>query len=265
MTHKVLFYHWFFWYFLQSRKLPKKFRKFLLKKFAPIMNGPFDVKCNDIFFRIYPEQNYDDRHIIRKTKLPEYKELTFLQKYLCKNITFIDIGANIGTYSLFVAKICNNNLNLFAFEPNKNTYKKLLFNLTLNNINSCNIFNYAISNKIQETHLWLDGNNDGANSLLPNNKNKKQKIQTTTLLNICQKKHIKKIDLLKIDVEGFEDKALLPFFTNAPKNLLPKIIVIETLHKNLWQTNLINIFLQHNYKKMFATKENEIFFHPSFT
>jgi len=54
----------------------------------------------------------------------------FILKYLDKNDIFIDIGANIGYYSLLASNILEKNSNIYAFEPVKETYKR--FEKTLN-------------------------------------------------------------------------------------------------------------------------------------
>jgi hypothetical protein len=72
------------------------------------------------------------------------------------------------------------------------------------------------------------------------------------------------VDVLKIDVEGYEDKALLPFFATAPKQIWPKAIVIEHCHRDRWkkdcQKELVeigyNLIHQDRTNLMFARKTN---------
>ena len=74
------------------------------------------------------------------------------------------------------------------------------------------------------------------------------KIKMKTLLNIIESNKITHITNLKIDIEGYEDKCLVPFFNSANKKLYPKNIVIEAGLKNAWGINLIDFLKSLDYK-----------------
>ena len=152
--HKFSIFHKFFWYLLQSRRLPTRLRKRLLRYFSPSVTGPFDIHCNKLRFRLYPAQNHCDRYIVRRGKLPESEEHQALLPYIFPTMTFIDIGANIGCYSIFVSTQAKNNLTLLSFEPHPVTYKKLLYNLNLNGAPTNNIMNCALG---EEKGEWIYG------------------------------------------------------------------------------------------------------------
>ena len=61
---------------------------------------------------------------------------------------------------------------------------------------------------------------------------------------------------LKIDIEGYEDKALIPFFHKAKKSLFPTNILIEHSGKQFWENDLIKFLLELGYKKVFKNKSN---------
>ena len=65
-----------------------------------------------------------------------------------------------------------------------------------------------------------------------------------------------KIDALKIDVEGFEDRVLTPFFEQAPQALWPRAIVIEHLSRNEWQDDCIADMLAKGYAQAGRTRSN---------
>ena len=112
------------------------------------------------------------------------------------------------------------NANFYCFEPNK------IFNSKIRKLSKkIRLFNYALGEKTEVKKLFLN-NIDLTNSLsiinnnsfylkiknlIIKNQNKKvtKNIKVISLKNFCNKYKIKKIDLLKIDVEGYEYKVLL--------------------------------------------------------
>ena len=78
-----------------------------------------------------------------------------------------------------------------------------------------------------------------------------------TLLDLLKKHEIEYITNLKIDIEGYEDKALKPFFDSAPNKLYPKNIVIEYTSQNEWEDrDFINYLLNKGYKQIMRTRGN---------
>jgi hypothetical protein len=63
-------------------------------------------------------------------------------------------------------------------------------------------------------------------------------------------------DALKIDIEGFEDRALAPFLTGAADAALPASLVIEHLHDKLWQTDLAALAQTRGYSLVKRTRNN---------
>tara|TARA_B110000503_G_scaffold122414_1_gene186966 strand:+ start:430 stop:1251 length:822 start_codon:yes stop_codon:yes gene_type:complete len=127
---------------------------------------------------------------------------------LNEKLIIIDIGANIGSISLPLAKIFNQS-KIFAIEPTNYAFKKLTKNLNLNKELKKNIsLNQLFLSKINKpTKVWSSWNFD--------NNNNKHKQHLGTLHSIKKKsyisltkfidlKKIKKIDFIKLDVDGHE-------------------------------------------------------------
>ena len=97
----------------------------------------------------------------------EKDQLIFLEKACNKNeVThFLDIGANIGYYSLFFKKI----KNIYAFEPNKDNFLKLKKNCNLNNLN-IRTYNFGLSNLNSESEIWYSNKDKlGGSAIFDNN------------------------------------------------------------------------------------------------
>ena len=192
------------------------------------------------------------------------KEMNFLKKNTVPESIFIDIGANIGFYTQNIASTLSqsNFSKIIAIEPNPILVNRIKDNLSLlqNNIpgitNKIIIENYAIG--LEKKEIYLDLSEGYGNARVKNNKNLDAiKINMISLLELIKKNEVEYITNLKIDVEGYEDRALKPFFENAPVSLFPKNIIIEYTSQNEWEDkNFINYLLDKGYKEIIRTRCN---------
>jgi len=123
-------------------------------------------------------------------------------------VVIFDVGANQGEYSSFVLDVFKGEkLNLFSFEPSPTAFKLL----KKSNGNKSNSVNIGFSDKKKKSILfsWLKGST--LSSIYKRNlkeydinMNLKEIIHLDTIDNFCYRNKIKKIDFLKIDVEGHE-------------------------------------------------------------
>ena len=153
-------------------------------------------------------------------RLFDYEESMFLLHHLKKNDLFIDIGANVGHYSLLAAGICKS--RVMAFEPISSTFSKLKKNIELNNLNGrVKTFNLGIGD--ENTFLNFTTNRGAMNSVAQEHDSEVIKVGVEKLDVILEDK---KPVFLKIDVEGFEY-----FVLKGAKNVLAneslKYIIIE--------------------------------------
>lgn len=235
-------------------------RQKLRKKFARKLKGPFDVEFCRIRWRLYPEENYCDRVIFARKSLPEQAEHEALIDIIKPGMTFVDVGANIGSYSLFVAEKSGNTAHIVALEPHPQTFQKLQFNLQINSVENATALQLASGPKRTMLQLWSDGgSNIGHTSILKegtSNPKISVDVDVVPLVEILAGQGVENIDLLKIDIEGFEDQVLTPFFQTANKTLWPKHLLIETAHRSIWQDDVVDWMDQAGYRVVFQTKEN---------
>ena len=66
------------------------------------------------------------------------------------------------------------------------------------------------------------------------------------------------VDALKIDIEGFEDRALIAFFNEAPPVLWPRVVVIEHLSRDEWQQDCIADMIARGYREAGRTRSNTL-------
>ena len=141
----------------------------------------------------------------------EQNELSFLDSYLKVDDVFFDIGANIGLFSLKASKLITSGI-IFSFEPSPITFERLGNNIKMNNINNIHSYKIALSNNVGTSNFYLslDGFDawNGFSIPLVGSEFKRIKTPITTLDIFCKENNITKINLIKIDVEGWEYNVL---------------------------------------------------------
>lgn len=240
--------------------LPQRVRQRLRKRYARPVTGPFDIDHKGMKFRLYPAENYCDRVLFGHKKLPEKAEHEALLPYLSPSMVFVDIGANVGSYSVFVGKHAGGEVTLLSLEPHPRTFEKLKFNLEINNLPLRHVVNCGAGPSRTHLELWSDGgSNIGHTSMLKegtSNASVSVSVPVVPLIELLMERHIAHVDLLKIDIEGFEDRALAPFFDAADEALWPKVVLIETAHTHLWERDVLAMMKERGYSSVFETKEN---------
>ncbi len=235
-------------------------RRWLRKHIARKLKGPFDVTFAGIKWRLYPEENYCDRVIFARKRMPEKAEHEKLAAHITPEMTFIDIGANIGSYSLYVAQKSANTARIIALEPHPRTFQKLQYNLEINDVHNAVALQLASGPERTSMQLWSDGgSNIGHTSILQEGTSNAKiavNVNVVPLVEILGEQNFEKIDLLKIDIEGFEDQVLMPFFNKAAIELWPRLVLIETAHHSIWQTDVVGWMKNAGYTIAFETTEN---------
>ncbi len=217
-----------------AQKLPRNvfgFKISLVLRKLTLQNRIEIVDANQFGFklRLYPLDNLGDRFLLFMPKFFEYDEFKLMSTYLKADSTFIDIGGNMGLYSLTAAKYINQNGKILSFEPNPTMIERFEFNIEINGLGPLiELYPIGIADKESTISLALSTKNLGSSSIVENYGEGNIIIKCRPLLDVLNEQNIKQIDLLKIDIERAEPIALNPFFENAPRNLFPKMIFIES-------------------------------------
>lgn len=201
----------------------------------------FGVKRSYIFDDNIKIYLYPNDGVARLTFYFNYHEpeiFKFLEKFINKikekqdELIYLDIGANIGLYSLFVAKRVQKRGKVIAFEPHPNTFDKLTENIRLNNFNNIIAINKALGN--EKNFVYINQCEDSAKTFVSNLKTdqSEMKVEMVNLDYFLKENQIDKIDYVKIDVEGFEFY-VLQGMKELLKNSPPLIIQIELYEKFL--------------------------------
>lgn len=147
----------------------------------------------------------------------EPAETAFIRKFLMPGMTFVDIGANIGWFTLNAAKIVGPTGRVISFEPRADTYAALSRSLEDNDyLSYCNAHNNAVGDAPGELLIGWNAQmaNPGGTWLLPQKGlqdafiNGGANTQKTAVVTLDSVLGDARVDLIKIDVEGAEPLAL---------------------------------------------------------
>ena len=139
-----------------------------------------------------------------------------------KDNIIIDVGANIGFYTLLAAKKLKNSGIIYSFEPSKVAIQELQKNIELNKFRNVNVYDFALSDSSGKKEFYRC-EDDAYNSLAANPMHKsvsKDIVDVITLDEFVKLNNIKKIDIIKIDAEGL-DYSILKGSINSLKSFMP--------------------------------------------
>jgi FkbM family methyltransferase len=134
------------------------------------------------------------------------KEPAFLARWLRPGMSAIDVGANLGTYSLPMARLVGPDGHVFCYEPASETLRLLRSSKKKNRANNLHIVAAALSNGEREGHLVLGASSE-LNTLAGSGPG--ESVRITTLDAEDKARNWGAIDFIKIDAEGEEERILL--------------------------------------------------------
>lgn len=153
--------------------------------------NPSDYVQNDLFW-LDDDDHWDTYHVCRG---------------LSPGAVIFDVGANFGYYSLVLAHVLRRQCSVYSFEPFPVNFARLRKHIGLN----------GLSEVVIPTMVALsDGSGAARMSAPPENSGRAAvragaggvDVATTTLDGFCREKRIERIDFLKIDVEGYEERVI---------------------------------------------------------
>lgn len=223
-----------------------------------IRNDPITIKL----------KNYKKIKLKRAEKEGETSGLASIYEiFLIKNYTpggmeirerdlVIDIGANIGIFTIY-SSLLSSHARIYAYEPFKIHFSRLLENVKLNNLQNVKAFNLAVCGSKGKRELNISNISSGMHSFFFRGSGKKVSVECTTLENIFDSNKIERCDFLKLDCEGSEYEILY----NTPERIFKKInkIVLEWDHLDNEKMNVNSLknFLEKKGFKIKIKGENQ--------
>ncbi len=234
------------------------FRPMLSRLVNLLRAGPVDVQYQGASFRFYHQASATERGALFN---PGYniEELDFLRAHTPAGGVFVDVGANVGTYAMPLARHVGANGKVIAVEPHPITHARLAFNRDASGFRQVVLVAAAAGPADGELMIETDGDNLGASHIVAGDRaGNAIKVPSLRLQRILDDAGVDHVDALKIDVEGFEDRVLTGFFEEAPQALWPRAVVIEHLSRDEWQSDCIAGMVSRGYVETGRTRSNTL-------
>jgi FkbM family methyltransferase len=241
-----------------SRRLAFAARRLAVARLA---GDPVDTTALGARMRLYPYRNVCEKRILFTPQFFDPVELEALKSRFRPGFVFLDIGANIGGYSLFVAAHAGRDCRIIAIEPQPDIYERLVFNVRLNSFSTVKALACAIADKDGELTLFVDAQNKGESSvkiMTGGGGSTRMTVPSKKLLTLIEDEGLDRIDAIKLDTEGAEDIILETFFSEAPQTLWPRLIIMERGNSR-WHVDLPKLLKFNGYRVITETRNNVIY------
>jgi FkbM family methyltransferase len=207
----------------QNTILQRGLLRHLMTKWITSLGRPLDIRFRGCAYRIEGRNNLIETGMLTR---PSYNavEIDFLGEAVKGGGVMLDIGSNVGLYSLPLARVAGPDGRMVAIDANLDMVRHLSFNAKASGLDNVTSIHRAVGATTGRVNLQILKDDvaivsvieaqDGAVEMLP-------------LLTIVRDAGLTRVDALKIDIEGHEDKALVPYLQQASDDLLPSRVVIE--------------------------------------
>lgn len=238
-----------------------RYRKRALKVLKRLHPGAVDTYLWGAPVRLHPWKNVCERNALLWPEQMDPAEHELVAKIMASRPSvFVDVGANAGLYSLHAALSSVAGGRILAVEPNAALIDRLLFNLALarqrghvsSDVNLTTV-PAALSDYEGPGHLSAELR-EGYRHLAADG----EVVPVRLFHRILVENGVDRIDLMKIDVEGHEDRVLSPFFRTAPPELWPTTIIIEHALRRRWLTDCLAECEALGYSKLSQSGGNSI-------
>lgn len=209
--------------------------------------GPIAYDYFGLHLRFFPPLK-PMAHMLLSPNWSETKERAFLNEMLPRAGAFLDVGANVGYYTFFVAAV-RPAMQIISVEPIASNACMLRFNAERNGLSRIEVEEIALSDS------------EGSFPFCPKTQSMvvgegTERVRTTTLAQLMKVKGLTAIDGMKIDIEGAEDRALMPFFMEAQRSAWPRVVLIEHACQQHWMKDCLGFMMANGYRVCMRSKLN---------
>lgn len=232
--------------------------------------SPVDVSVGDIRLRCDLRDNTCERKFVFTPWRFDPLELRAMAAALPTDGVFVDVGANVGIYSLTAALLMGAGGRIVALEPHPLAYERLMFNMEATRVGRAHwpridVLALGVSDRQEVRELRIDGGNLGGGSIAhgtarfsADGSTSALTIACKPLLDVLDEGGVARPDVLKIDVEGAEDLALGPFLAKASDVRLPRRLIVEN-SDHLWKCDLRAAIAARGYRPQLRSRLNTVY------
>jgi FkbM family methyltransferase len=132
----------------------------------------------------------------------------FMREHISDGAVCIDIGANIGYYTLLMSHASPHGI-IYAIEPSPPILSELNANVAMNGYTNVVVVPYGVSDKVETLNFHLKDHNRGSSAFAEDGE---VRLELWPLADVVPPEHLARTEMLKIDVEGMEDRVMAHVF-----------------------------------------------------
>jgi len=219
------------------------------------LGSPLDIEFRGCRYRIEGKNNLIEYGMLLRH---DYNgpEIDFLLGALGLDGVALDIGSNIGLYSLPMARAVGSEGRVVAIDANAAMVERLTFNADASGIGQIAAVHAAVGGS--EGRVDLHIRKDDV-AIVRVEEIEGGSIPMYPLATILRDLGIAKVDALKIDIEGYEDAALVPYLDESEDAMRPERIVIEHPRSGDDYSGCAAAFERHGYRRVGQTRSNSLY------
>lgn len=221
----------------QKRQIPYRLRKSVIKKLYPslLTNHKFEIDFYGISYQGNTNNNIDRLFFMfggcQKHMLSLLRDYSLIHQN--SETVFLDIGANVGNHSLFMSKYAK---KIHAFEPNPVARNVLESHISLNKVKNIEVHACGLGDKNKITAFYASKQYHVLHGSFCKEHNTLNEYYSDLEVkcgdDLVTELGIKNIDIIKIDVEGYEEKVLYGLMKTIEKNRPMVIIEVSQISRN---------------------------------
>ena len=202
--------------------------KFLRWAFYQVLRRDFTFRTTDGFHFVSMPGNWSSLAIyIQNYRDPGVQR--FIGRNLAPGSTFVDVGANIGTYTVLASAVVGPSGKVVAIEPHPVIFKYLQRNVAANELQNVFAMEVAVGAKRQIALMQYSKKNPGETHVTSQFHAETTKVPMARLDDVLSGLGILTVDYLKIDVEGYELSVLhgAKRVIDASRNIIIQIELVD--------------------------------------
>ena len=235
------------------------------------LKGPVDTRLWGCRLRLFPDRSVSEARVLFLPRSWDRPERALLRDWMSPGFTFVDVGANAGSYSFWVLSHGGDGVRVVAVEPDPALARQLRYNVRINGAaERVRVVEAAVAASPGEGTLVLASRNSGENRLAADGEEAAGTagsgtvpVRVVTLADVVQEAELDRIDCLKVDVEGREADVIRPFMTQLPRHRWPRRLIVELAHgrggRGPGPTELEAWIAARGYRLVGRTKLNGMF------
>lgn len=220
----------------------------------------FDIDVDGFRLRVSPRDNLSEFKLWYHGRPSEPRSIARLVEIAARPDTFVlDIGANVGAFTLPLARALGKRSRLVALEPNPVMMARLRTNLARNGLaKRVELIEAAAGVDGSGAELSIHDRNLGQSTLCASSGTARRlSVPTVNLAELLYRERGRRV-VVKIDIEGYEDRVLMPVFRGADTSPIDYLL-IETQHRSVWTMPLLATIRAAGMRPVFRGEGNTLF------